>query len=86
MNLKRCGSELGWVLLFTVVALQIQLPVAYAYLDPGTGSYLFQIIVAALLGMPFAVKIFWRKVVAIFKRKNTITDHDQGQDQGPNAK
>lgn len=86
MNLKRFGSKLGWVLLFTVIALQIQVTVAYAYLDPGTGSYLFQIIAAALLGMLFAFKIFWRKVVAIFKRKKVITDHAQEQDQGPNAK
>jgi hypothetical protein len=35
---------------------------AYAYLDPGTGSYIFQLIIAALLGGLFAVKLFWNKI------------------------
>jgi len=40
---------------------------SYAYLDPGTGSYILQIIVASLLGALFAVKVFWRKIVNFFK-------------------
>ena len=35
---------------------------AYAYLDPGTGSYFLQIIVATLLGAMYAIKQFWYKV------------------------
>ena len=35
---------------------------AYAYLDPGTGSYIFQLIIAALLGGLFAGKLFWNKI------------------------
>jgi len=34
----------------------------YAYLDPGTGSYIFQMIIAILIGVTFSIKIFWRKV------------------------
>jgi len=34
---------------------------AYAYLDPGTGSYLIQIIAAALLGALFSLRIFWSR-------------------------
>ncbi len=39
---------------------------AYAYLDPGTGSYILQLIIAGLLGGLFALKMFWGKVVNIF--------------------
>ena len=39
---------------------------ALAYLDPGTGSYLFQILIAALVGGLFAVKIFWGRISAFF--------------------
>ena len=39
---------------------------AYAYLDPGTGSYIFQLIVATLIGALFAVKLFWGKVKTFF--------------------
>ncbi|HSQ34622.1 MAG TPA: hypothetical protein VLQ89_01405 [Candidatus Binatia bacterium] len=34
----------------------------YAYIDPGTGSYVFQIIIAAFVAASFMVKIYWRKI------------------------
>lgn len=40
---------------------------AAAYIDPGTGSYLLQIALAALLGGLFAVKMFWRNVKAFLQ-------------------
>ena len=41
---------------------------AYAYLDPGTGSYIFQLFIAGVIGGLFAVKLFWAKIVLFFKR------------------
>jgi hypothetical protein len=38
---------------------------AYAYLDPGTGSFIVQIIIAAMAGFLFSTKIYWAK----FKNK-----------------
>jgi hypothetical protein len=35
---------------------------AFAYLDPGTGSYILQLLIAGILGASFAVKIFWGKI------------------------
>lgn len=40
--------------------------VSYAYLDPGTGSYIFQIILAAFIGAAFTIKIYWTKVKTFF--------------------
>ncbi len=40
---------------------------AYAYLDPGTGSYIFQLLIAFLLGGIFAVKLFWNSIKTFFK-------------------
>ncbi len=37
---------------------------AYAYLDPGTGSYIFQLIMAGLFGVALVIKIFWRRIKA----------------------
>jgi len=42
-------------------------PASYAYLDPGTGSYILQMAMAALLGSLFAIKMFWKRIVAFFK-------------------
>ena len=39
------------------------------YLDPGSGSMLIQILLAALLGAGVAVKIFWRSIKAFFTGK-----------------
>ena len=40
---------------------------AYAYLDPGTGSYLLQMLLAALLGGLFAIKLFWGRIKNFLK-------------------
>jgi len=41
---------------------------AYAYLDPGTGSFFFQLIIAAILGGLFTLKLFWVKIKSAFLR------------------
>jgi len=35
---------------------------AHAYIDPGTGSYLIQIIAAAVLASIFVIKSFWKNI------------------------
>ena len=45
---------------------------AHAYLDPGSGSFLFQLIVGALLSGLFAIKIYFRKIKKyIFRNKKS---------------
>lgn len=39
---------------------------SYAYLDPGSGSYLLQMIVAGLVMASFAIKSCWRALKAFF--------------------
>ncbi|GJL64986.1 hypothetical protein [Candidatus Nitrospira salsa] len=41
---------------------------AFAYIDPGTGSYLFQMLMAGLLGSMFALKMMWRNIRVYFSR------------------
>ena len=35
---------------------------AYAYLDPGSGSVVIQMLVGALAGVGIALKIYWQKI------------------------
>ena len=46
----------------------------HAYLDPGTGSFIIQVVIAVLAGISFTLKIYWKKTVVwlskIFKTKN----------------
>ncbi len=49
--------------------LLLSLPVnAYAYLDPGTGSYIIQMLIAVFLGGLYAVKIYWQKIKLYFSK------------------
>jgi hypothetical protein len=39
-----------------------------AYLDPGSGSYLIQLLIAGLLGAAFAVRMSWSRIKSFFRR------------------
>ena len=39
-----------------------------AYLDPGSGSFLIQILIALFLGGAFAVRAFWGRIKSFFAR------------------
>ena len=59
--------------------LLLALPsIAHAYLDPGTGSYVVQLLIGGLLGGLFAMGVFWRRVVASFKRIFKRGSRDDG--------
>ena len=38
---------------------------ASAYIDPGTGSFILQVLIAGLVGALFALKLFWRNITEI---------------------
>jgi len=43
-------------------------PAEAVYLDPGTGSYVFQFLIAGLVGALFVVKSFWRNISFFLSR------------------
>jgi len=50
---------------FTVLCFPLRI---HAYIDPGTGSYVFQIIIAAFVAVLFMVKVYWLKIKAFVLR------------------
>jgi hypothetical protein len=43
----------------------------YAYIDPGSGSYLTQVVLGFVFGGLFMIKLYWNKIKnAIFKNKS----------------
>ena len=52
---------------------------ALAYLDPGTGSYVFQMVAALLLSGAFMIKHYWRSL----KAKLTRTPPRESRDDAP---
>jgi len=41
---------------------------AYAYLDPGTGTYLLQLLIAAVVGGLFLIKTYFMQIKSFFIR------------------
>ncbi|MDX1501881.1 MAG: hypothetical protein R3325_05920 [Thermoanaerobaculia bacterium] len=53
---------------------------AEAYVDPATGSYVLQMILAGLLGALFTLKLFWRRLVGALStlfRRSPRADRDE---------
>lgn len=64
----------GTIALVSLVTLALTAENAYGYLDPGSGSFILQALVAALLGSALALKIFWGKCRAFFVRRFSKSD------------
>ena len=70
------NSSRSTATLFVVVVIGFWLlvvPVANAYVDPGTGSYVFQVLIGIFLGAAVAVKVFWRRIWGFVTRKPAQT-------------
>jgi hypothetical protein len=64
------GRKMNQIVKFGLVALVLFMVSgnAYAYLDPGSGSAVLQIIMAVLVGTVMTVKMYWGKIVGLFKK------------------
>jgi Na+-driven multidrug efflux pump len=67
------GSRLTLFVLALLSFWLIVVPVANAYVDPGTGSYIFQVVIGVFLGAAVAVKVFWRRIWGFITRKPSQT-------------
>ena len=54
------------ILLFFIIPQPVS-----AYLDPGFGSMVWQLIVTVLFGVTFALKIYWQKLKNLFSGTKT---------------
>ena len=54
---------------------------AYAYLDPGSGSFILQLLLASLLGTIFLIKSYWRKITRFFRRDQATDDDDEASQE-----
>jgi hypothetical protein len=56
------------------------------HLDPGSGSILLQLLVAAALGAAFAVKVYWKKIKAAFGKKGVESEQTLPENETPGDK
>jgi len=51
-------------------------PETILYIDPGTGSIIIQAIVAAVVGVGIAVKLFWHRILKFLGIRKSIKTDD----------
>ncbi|MEJ8818271.1 hypothetical protein [Lacibacter sp. H407] len=49
------------------------------YLDPGSGSYLIQVIIAAVLGVIFYFKTGWNWIKSFFSKPKPETEEEKNE-------
>lgn len=54
------------------------------YLDPGSGSFIIQIAIAALLGLGVAVRASWGKIKTFFGVKSKPQEEDDDTEDASN--
>lgn len=57
-------------------ALLLAPAAAHAYIDPGTGSFVIQGIIAAVVGAGVALKMFWGRITGALGGKRRPSDDD----------
>jgi hypothetical protein len=67
-RMRRCLNRLGRLFGILLILCVVFPASAHAYVDPGTGSYFLQFLIAGLLGLLYSIKIYWRKI------KETVID------------
>ncbi len=61
-----------------IVLLSLFSAPASAYMDPGSGSLLLQIILGGLAGLAVAGKLFWHRVTSFFRPRGHKPQSDTG--------
>jgi hypothetical protein len=67
------GTPIGLLALLALMVCIIP-ATAFAYIDPGTGSFVIQGIIAAIVGAGVAIKMFWHRIGRLFGGKAAEDD------------
>lgn len=55
---------------------------AQAYLDPGTGSMVLQLLLGGIAGVVVILKLYWRRFVGLFRgNAQEESEHSSSEDQ-----
>lgn len=58
---------------------------AFAYLDPGAGSFILQMLIAGIMGALFTIKLYWYRLKAFIARlfgKQVDSGYDRYENYG----
>ena len=78
-NSRDVGACAGFMLILLLVFARP----AQAYIDPGTGSFLLQILIGGILGSLLAIKVFWRRITGFLSGLFSRKSPDDGEPAKP---
>lgn len=70
-------SRITWGSVFLLYFSLITIQNAHAYIDPQSGSYIFQAIVGGVLAAGVAIRVFWSRIWGFITRKNSRSGGDE---------
>jgi hypothetical protein len=78
----RSPTSRGAVAALTAIALLISAP-AYAYVDPGTGGMLIQLVTGGVAGLLVLARLYWRRMRELFGRDPSASHESSRQEDPP---
>jgi hypothetical protein len=55
---------------------------AHAYLDPGTGSIILQVLLGGVAGVALAGKLYWHRFLALIGARSRVNENEQRSANG----
>ena len=76
-------ASLSFLLALAAMLVGASTSTAHAYLDPGTGSIILQVLLGGVAGLALACKLYWQKFITMLGIKRKPEDlREIRQDQG----
>jgi hypothetical protein len=73
-------SRIAWTLALALGAWLLIAPPAAAYIDGGSGAFIFQAVIAFAMAAGVTVKMSWRRIKALFGgKKQTVAAGEERQ-------
>jgi hypothetical protein len=54
---------------------------AHAYLDPGTGSIILQLLLGGMAGLALAVRLYWHRFLSLIGLRRQVAESDRLVDE-----
>ena len=67
----------GPILTLSLIAFFTLAMPAHAYLDPGTGSVVLQLILGGVAGALVVIKLYWHRFTSFFRRDSTPPSNEE---------
>jgi hypothetical protein len=62
------------VLVITAWLLFVCVPPAFAYLDPGSGSMIVQLLLGGVAGVAVLIRLYWHRLLVLIRLKDSKND------------